>query len=195
MALNKKIIGITGGIGSGKSVVAKILISMGYPVYNSDTEAKELINSNPELIFQIKQEFGNNIYTEDGLDSKKMAYIVFNNPEKLAKLNSLTHPAVGKDFENWVNKQKTNLVFKEAAILFETGIYKSLEGIVLVTAPVKTRVKRVMQRDSVTALEVKNRMKNQWSDERKLTLSDFVIDNSDGVKVIPQVIKMIEEIL
>ncbi len=187
MSTNNKIIGITGGIGSGKSVVAKVLISMGYPVYNSDIEAKELINSNTELINQIKKEFGEDIYSSEGLDRKKMASVVFSNPNKLAKLNSLVHPAVGKNFDNWVNKQKTKLVFKEAAILFEIGIYKSLDATILVTAPIEKRISRVMQRDSVKAEEVENRMKNQWNDEEKIKLADFVIDNSGEVMVIPQV--------
>lgn len=195
MATKKKIIGITGGIGSGKSVVAKVLTSMGFPVYNSDTRAKELINSNSELISQIKKEFGENIYTERGLDRKKMASIVFNNPEKLSLLNRLVHPAVGKDFENWVEKQKTELVFKEAAILFETGIYKSLDVTIVVTAPLETRIKRVMKRDSVSQEEVKNRMKNQWSDEEKIKLADFVIDNSGKAMVIPQVKQMINKMI
>ena len=187
MSTNNKIIGITGGIGSGKSVVAKVLISMGYPVYNSDIEAKELINSNTELINQIKKEFGEDIYSSEGLDRKKMASVVFSNTNKLAKLNSLVHPAVGKNFDNWVNKQKTKLVFKEAAILFEIGIYKSLDATILVTAPIEKRISRVMQRDSVKAEEVENRMKNQWNDEEKIKLADFVIDNSGEVMVIPQV--------
>ncbi len=190
----KQTIGITGGIGSGKSVVANILISMGYPVYNSDTRAKELINSNEELMQAIKKEFGNDLYTEKGLDRQKMASIVFKNSQKLAKLNELVHPAVGKDFETWKNAQSTPLVFKEAAILFETGIYKELDSIILVTAPIHTRIERVKERDKTSPQEVENRMKNQWTDEAKLKLTDFVIDNSGNKLVIPQVIAVLKSL-
>ncbi len=194
MQKNKQTIGITGGIGSGKSVVAKILISMGYPVYNSDDRAKDLINSNPELIAKIKSEFGNDIYTDLGLERKKMAAIVFNDPNKLAVLNSLVHPAVGKDFESWKNSQTTKFVFKEAAILFETGIYKDLDAVILVTAPISIRIDRVQKRDNASKEEIENRMKNQWSDEEKIKLSDYVIDNSGNQLIIPQVTQVIESL-
>lgn len=190
----KQTIGITGGIGSGKSVVAKILISMGYPVYNSDDRAKELINSNPELIAKIKSEFGSDIYTNLVLDRKKMAEIVFNNPNKLAALNGLVHPAVGKDFESWKNSRTTQFVFKEAAILFETGIYKDMDSVILVTAPISIRIDRVQKRDNASKEEIENRMKNQWSDEKKIKLSDFVIDNSGDKMVIPQVMEVLKSL-
>lgn len=190
-----KLIGITGGIGSGKSTVAKVFISMGYPVYNSDTKAKELINNNEELIHSLKKTFGEDIYNPQGLDRKKMASIVFNNPEKLELLNSITHPAVGKDFENWVESQETSFVMKEAAILFETGIYKSLDKNILVSAPEETRIERVIKRDNTTREQVISRMKNQWSEEKKMELADFVIDNSGSELVIPQVLEIINNIL
>ena len=123
-----------------------------------------------------------------------MAQVVFNNPEKLKKLNSIVHPAVGKDFEEWTARQKTNLVFKEAAILFETGIYRTLDAVILVTAPLQIRIERVMQRDSASQQEVKNRMKNQWTDEKKKKLAQFTIDNSGKIMVIPQVSNIISEI-
>ena len=192
MKQTKQIIGITGGIGSGKSVVANILISMGYPVYNSDILAKELINSNEELMKAIKNEFGNDLYNENGLDRQKMATIVFNNPKKLEILNRLVHPAVGKDFESWKIAQSSSLVFKEAAILFETGIYKELDSIILVTAPKSTRIARVKDRDKTSTKEIENRMKNQWTDEVKLNLTDFVIDNSGKKLLIPQVLAVVK---
>jgi dephospho-CoA kinase len=190
-----KLIGITGGIGSGKSTIAKVFTSMGYPVYNSDTRAKELINSNEKLINSIKLSFGDDLYNSQGLDRKKMASIVFNNPEKLELLNSIIHPAVGKDFEDWVDSRNTSFVLKEAAILFETGIYKSLDKTILVSALQETRIKRVMKRDNTTQEEVLSRMKNQWSEEKKTKLADYVIDNSGNELVIPQILQIIEQIL
>jgi len=193
MIKTKQIIGITGGIGSGKSVAANILNSMGYPVYNSDDRAKILINKDSSLILKIKESFGN-VYNMEGLDRQKMANIVFNNPEKLALLNSIVHPAVGHDFDLWVDKQSSSLVFKEAAILFETGIYKTLDKVILVTCPLPIKIKRVMERDSVSQEDVENRMKNQWSDEQKIKLSDYVIDNSGNKLLIPQVQKILNHL-
>ena len=193
MIKTKQIIGITGGIGSGKSVAANILNSMGYPVYNSDDRAKILINKDSSLILKIKESFGN-VYNTEGLDRQKMANIVFNNPEKLALLNSIVHPAVGHDFDLWVDKQSSSLVFKEAAILFETGIYKTLDKVILVTCPLPIKINRVMERDSVSQEDVENRMKNQWSDEQKIKLSDYVIDNSGNKLLIPQVQKILNHL-
>lgn len=190
-----KLIGITGGIGSGKSTIAKVFMSIGYPVYNSDTRAKELINSNEELINSIKLSFGDDLYNSQGLDRKKMASIVFNNPEKLELLNSIIHPAVGKDFEKWIDLQNTSFILKEAAILFETGIYKSLHKIILVSAPQETRIERVIKRDNTNREEVLSRMNNQWSEEKKTELADYVIDNSGNKLVIPQVLEIIKQIL
>ena len=190
-----KLIGITGGIGSGKSTIAKVFMSIGYPVYNSDTRAKELINSNEKLINSIKLSFGDDLYNSQGLDRKKMASIVFNNPEKLELLNSIIHPAVGRDFEKWIDSQNTSFILKEAAILFETGIYKSLHKIILVSAPQETRIERVIKRDNTNREEVLSRMNNQWSEEKKTELADYVIDNSGNKLVIPQVLEIIKQIL
>ena len=189
-----RIIGITGGIGSGKSTIAKVFISMGFPVYNSDTRAKELINSNIDVIDSIKQEFGDDIYSSDGLDRKKMASIVFSDSDKLQKLNSIVHPAVGLDFDKWANSQNTSFVLKEAAILFETGIYKSLDKTILVTCPKEERINRVMKRDSATKEAIEARMNSQWSEEKKKELADYIIDNSGEEMVIPQVISLINRL-
>jgi dephospho-CoA kinase len=189
-----RIIGITGGIGSGKSTIAKVFISMGFPVYNSDTRAKELINSNIDVIESIKQEFGDDIYSSEGLDRKKMASIVFSDSDKLQKLNSIVHPAVGLDFDKWANSQNTSFVLKEAAILFETGIYKSLDKTILVTCPKEERINRVMKRDSATKEAIEARMNSQWSEEKKKELADYIIDNSGEEMVIPQVISLINRL-
>jgi dephospho-CoA kinase len=189
-----RIIGITGGIGSGKSTIAKVFISMGFPVYNSDTRAKELINSNIDVIDSIKQEFGDDIYSSEGLDRKKMASIVFSDSDKLQKLNSIVHPAVGLDFDKWANSQNTSFVLKEAAILFETGIYKSLDKTILVTCPKEERINRVMKRDSATKEAIEARMNSQWSEEKKKELADYIIDNSGEEMVRPQVISLINRL-
>ena len=189
-----KVIGITGGIGSGKTTIAKVFAQLGYPVYNSDNRAKELINTNPDLINALKLNFGSEIYSSNGLDRKKMAGIVFTNPKKLELLNSLVHPAVGKDFSSWIEKQNSSFVLKEAAILFETGIYKSLNKTIVVSAPIETRIERVMKRDSSSKEEIRARMKNQWSEEEKIKLADFVIDNSGKELVIPQVKEIIKQL-
>lgn len=189
-----RIIGITGGIGSGKSTIAKVFISMGFPVYNSDTRAKELINSNIDVIDSIKQEFGDDIYSSEGLDRKKMASIVFSDSDKLQKLNSIVHPAVGLDFDKWANSQNTSFVLKEAAILFETGIYKSLDKTILVTCHKEERINRVMKRDSATKEAIEARMNSQWSEEKKKELADYIIDNSGEEMVIPQVISLINRL-
>jgi len=190
-----KTIGITGGIGSGKSTVAKVFVSMGYPVYNSDVMAKQLINSDSILIGNIKSHFGQDIYLGGKLDRKKMAGIVFNDHEKLKILNSLVHPAVGRDFESWKKEQSTSIVLKEAAIIFETGINKSLDATILVTTPESTRIKRVMKRDNTTKEQVIERMNNQWSDDKKAELAEYIIDNSGDKMVIPQVQKIISDLL
>lgn len=189
-----KLIGITGGIGSGKSTIAKVFMSMGYPVYNSDLRAKQLLETDYELIQAIQEHFGEDSYHSGRLDRRKMASVVFSNPEKLTQLNSLVHPAVEKDFVNWVKSKNTPFILKEAAILFETGSYKSLDQTILVTAPVETRIKRVMKRDLVSKQEVEARMNNQWSEEEKLNLAHFVIDNSGTKLVIPQILSIISDI-
>ncbi|MEN8928754.1 MAG: dephospho-CoA kinase [Flavobacteriales bacterium] len=189
-----KLIGITGGIGSGKSTIAKVFESMGYPVYNSDTRAKELINTDEQIINSITESFGAESYTSSGLGRQRMASVVFNNPEKLELLNSIIHPAVGKDFEEWTNQQTTSFVLKEAAILFETGIYKSLDKVILVSAPEEMRINRLIRRDNTDREAIIARMKNQWSEESKTELADFVIDNSGDELVIPQVLRIINEL-
>lgn len=189
-----KTIGITGGIGSGKSTVAKIFVSMGYPVYNSDVRAKDILNVNPKVISKISNLFGKNIYNDGEIDRKKLASIVFGDKEKLAKLNAIVHPAVGEDFETWRANQTTSFVLKESAILFETGIYKKLDSIILVTSPIKTRIERIQIRDNSTQKEIESRIQNQWLDEKKIPLSNFIIDNSGEILIIPQVLQIIEKI-
>ena len=189
-----KIVGLTGGIGSGKTTIAKIFSHLGYPVYNSDTEAKNLINTNAELISEIKHYFGDDLYNNKGLNREKMASIVFNNPDKLKQLNSIVHPAVQNDFELWCNKQKSDLVIKEAAILFESGAYKSCDLVVAVIADINTRLKRVIKRDNTTQKAVINRMKNQFDTNKLIELSDYCINNNDNSLILEQIFSVISDI-
>lgn len=182
-----KVVGITGGIGSGKSTVSAVLLEMGYPVYNADDRAKGLLNSSADLKSAITAKFGDDIYVDGKLNRAALAAQVFNDREKLAKLNALVHPAVAKDFQAWRSAQTGSVAFKEAAILFESGADKGVDEVVLVSAPQEVRVSRVMARDGVTADEVKARIANQWSEERKRDLADHEVVNDGQTLVIPQI--------
>lgn len=174
-----KIVGLTGGIGSGKSTIAAYFASLGVPVYIADDEAKKILYT-PEVSLEIKSAFGDAALTDGIPDRKKIAQIVFNDPEKLKILNSIIHPKVSMHFKNWVhNNSSAKFVIKEAAILFESGSYKDCDEIILVTAPVEERILRVMQRDNITRHHVFERMKNQWSDDQKAVLSNYIIDNTE----------------
>lgn len=178
--MRPKIIGLTGGIGSGKTTVAKMFQEYGVPVYIADDEAKKLNETSATIIKGLKKLLGENIYSEDGkLDKKRMAAMIFQDADLLKKVNAIIHPEVGKHFDNWTASQRFPYVIKEAAILFESGSHKNCDKVILVTAPEEIRVNRVMQRDKVSREEVYNRMKNQWSDEVKRKLADFIIENTE----------------
>lgn len=172
-----KIIGLTGGIGSGKSTVARYIASQGIPVYIADEEAKKIINA-PEVLMLIAETFGANLIENGTINRQKLAQLVFNNPKKLQQLNTIIHPKVKQDFDNWVQKHQNHpFVVKEAAILFESGSYKYCDKIITVTAPKPIRLQRVMQRDGVSEDQVLARMHNQWTEEEKIALSDYIIQN------------------
>ena len=172
-----KIIGLTGGIGSGKTMVAKYIKSFGIPVYIADDEARELMNKS-EVIQAISSAFGNEVAIKGIINRDELAKIVFNNPQKLQKLNSIVHPEVKKHFESWVEKHKQYpFVVKEAAILFESGSYKDCDEIIAVTAPLETRLQRVMERDQTDRESVLKRIQNQWTDEQRIEKSNYVIHN------------------
>ena len=185
-----KIVGLTGGIGSGKSEILEVFSSYGVPCYRADNRAKELMQKSPELIRQIKVLFGEDIYQDKKLNRSKLADIVFGDKKKLKSLNALVHPLVNKDFQFFLNQQNTAYVIKEAAILFETGVAKDCDETILVTAPEKLRIQRVMKRDKINAEHIKSRMNHQWSDEKKIPLANYVINNIDWDKTF----KKIEEI-
>ncbi len=191
------IIGVTGGIGSGKSVVCKIFERLGIAVYNADTEAKNLMNTDTALIKEIKKQFGANMYSaKEGLNRKKMAEVVFKNKEQLEKLNNLVHPFVKKHFQKWKKENmNSKYLVKEAAILFESGADEDCDRIVTVVAPNDLRIKRVMERDEVTKERVEAIMKNQMSSTEKIKRSDFVVTNDNQYLVIPQVLELHESFL
>jgi dephospho-CoA kinase len=172
-----KIIGLTGGIGSGKTTIANYFRAAGIPVYIADDEARKIMES-PEIIAEIKNVFGNTIFENDILNRSKLAEIVFDNSEKLVRLNAIIHPAVKKHFSEWVlNHKNAPFVIYEAAILFESGSYKNCDFIITVTAPVESRIERVVQRDKTTRENVLKRIAMQWKDEQRFAESDFVIEN------------------
>lgn len=184
-------IGVTGGIGSGKTTVCNIFKVLGIPVYNADEEARRLMQNDPLIISEIKKLFGNEVYHNEELNRAKIAGIVFGNKELLNELNSIVHPAVGKHFNNWANSRVNQpYIIKEAAILFESGANKGLDYVITITAPEKLRIRRIMNRDGISSEDVKRRMKNQWTDKKIQKLSDFTITNDDKKMVLPQVLKL-----
>lgn len=174
-----KVIGLTGGIGSGKSTVARMFQELGVPVYIADDEAKKLMNEDKEVRTKIIKLFGDEAYNGSGLNRKFIASKVFDDKELLEKLNSVVHPAVAKHFEKWKVQQKAQYVIYEAAILFEKGGYKKCDYNILVTAPVNLRIERILLRDKVTVEEIQARMNNQWPDEKKEKMADVVLRNID----------------
>ena len=187
-------IGITGGIGSGKSLVCKIFECLGVPVYDADSRAKSLMTTDGILISQIKKEFGNLSYNTDGtLNRKHIAEAAFGNPEKLKALDALVHPRVAANYEQWAGEQTHPYVIKEAALLFEAGSYKSLNKIIVVSAPEHLRIKRVVARDPGRSGQmVKDIIRNQMPDAEKSSKADFVVTNDESQLVIPQVLRLHE---
>lgn len=184
---NPILIGVTGGMGSGKSTVVKVLNSFGIPSFNSDFEAKKLINTSLEIRSKIENAFGN-VYNERRIDRLKLAEIVFNNEEKLNQLNAIVHPEVKKAFESWILENNGHkLLVKEAAILIESGAYKELDKIILVTSPVEERIRRVMNRDGVRKEDVMTRISKQLTDEEKNKFVDYVIKNEEPFLITPQI--------
>ncbi len=188
-------VGLTGGIGSGKSTVARIFESFGIPVYNSDDRAKFLMNNDETLMGEIISRFGEQSYINGELNRPYLAEVVFKDKSSIQDLNALVHPAVARDFDNWVSQQKSPYILKEAAILIESGAYKTLDQIVVVSTDEKIRIERVMKRDGATEEQVTARIKNQMSEEERLKYADFTIDNNGGKMLIPQVRSVHENIL
>ena len=187
-------IGITGGIGSGKSTVSKVLTAMGYPVYVADDESKRLTETCPQIKEGLIKLVGKDLFAGGVLNKKMLAGKIFNNKEKLQVVNNLIHPIVMKDFAEWKEKQSSPIVFIETAILFETPFHALVDKKITVVSPLALRIKRVLQRDNVSEQEIKNRINNQLSDEEKKRRSDFVIVNDEKTAMLPQIQTILGEI-
>lgn len=186
-------VGITGGIGSGKTTICRIFETLGIPVFYADTVAKEIMVNDAILIKGVKETFGEESYLPGGiLNNKHIAGIVFNNADELAKLNALVHPAVFRAFDSWVGKLPKDVpyILKEAALLFESGSYKMCDKNILVTAPLALKLARVMKRDGVTEDQVKARMDKQFTDEKKIKMADYLISNNETDSLITQVMDL-----
>jgi dephospho-CoA kinase len=180
-------VGITGGIGSGKSLVCAVFSSLGVPVYDSDTRAKNLMNENETIKQALIGYFGNNVYADGSLNRLFLAQKIFNNKPALDFVNSIVHPAVRNDFLQWAECQDAPYVIEEAALLFESGAYKLLDVVITVTCPEEIRIQRVIERDKTTRENVLQRIKNQMLESEKKSRSDFVIINDDKHSLIDQV--------
>jgi dephospho-CoA kinase len=183
-------IGLTGGIGSGKSTVAKIFEVLGIPVYYADDAAKNIMNTDKELKAVLIKKFGEQTYQDGKLNRAYLASIVFNDKEKLDLLNSLTHPATIRDANEWIEKQTSSYIIKEAALLFESRASDYMDYVIGVYAPQELRIKRAMQRDHITREEVLQRINRQMDEDAKMKRCDFIITNDEEQLVIPQVMKL-----
>ncbi|AXP83106.1 Dephospho-CoA kinase [Mariniflexile rhizosphaerae] len=189
------VVGLTGGIGSGKTTVAKQFMVLGIPVYIADEEAKKLMNTSQVIKRKLIQLFGNEAYVNDRLNKPFIANIIFNDKSYLEKMNAIVHPQVATHFKKWVLKQNAPYVIKEVAILFENDGYKQCDYVITVTAPKNIRIERLLERDATTKDKIEAIMKNQWSDEEKIKLSDYVITNIDLENTKRKVLKIHKEIL
>jgi dephospho-CoA kinase len=189
------VVGLTGGIGSGKTTVAKQFMALGIPVYIADEEAKKLMNTSQVIKRKLIQLFGNEAYVNEGLNKSFIANIIFNDKSYLEKMNAIVHPQVATHFKKWVLKQKAPYIIKEVAILFENDGHKQCDYVITVIAPKTLRIERLLKRDATTKDKVEAIMKNQWSDEEKTKLSDYVITNIDLENTKNKVLKIHTEIL
>lgn len=184
-------IGVTGGIGSGKTVVCHIFKVLGIPVFDADSEAKRLMTTDRGLVQAIREAFGDRAYGDDGaLNRRFLAQRIFSDKDALNQLNALVHPVVIQAGEDWAERQQSPYVVKEAALLFETGSYQKSDYNILVTAPMTVRIQRIMKRDGWTEDQIRARINEQWTDEKKASMADFIISNDGAHAVIPQVLSL-----
>lgn len=188
-------LGVTGGIGSGKTTVCKVFKSLGIPVFSTDPEAKDIMNSDPEIIAKINSLAGKDLYTQGSLNRQELASLIFNDSSLLKKVNSIVHPAVSARFMKWVGNQSAPYVIMEAAILFESGASKFVDRVASVVAPEEERIARVIMRNNLTRQQVHERIRNQMTDEERMRLSDYVIFNSENDMILPAILKVHEDIL
>jgi len=188
-------VGVTGGIGSGKTLICEIFERLGIPVFNADVEAKEIYNTDKKVIEQVQQLFGHDIYHQGKLKRDILAKIIFNDSKALDKVNAIVHPKVREYFIDWTEKQTSEYVIEEAAILFESNAYLDLDYIINVHARQENRIERVMNRDNISKEQVLSRMKNQLCDEKRMKLADFTIYNDGDRMLLPQVIEIHQKII
>jgi dephospho-CoA kinase len=188
-------LGVTGGIGSGKTSVCRVFDVLGVPVFSADREAQEIMKTDNVIIGKINSIVGKDLYINGSLNKKELATIIFNDSTLLEKVNSVVHPAVFDRFRKWVSEQTTPYVIMEAAILFESGASKYVDKIATVIAPVEQRVERVILRNKLSREEVLERMRNQMDDTTRIKLSDFIISNSENDMIIPAILKIHHDIL
>jgi len=187
-------VGITGGIGSGKSTVCKIFESLGIPVFRADDESRRLLNEDAAVQKQVMELLGKDVIIHGKPDRKKIAELVFTNPDKLQKLNAIIHPRVREGVALWAEQQKSEWVIEEAAILFESGAYKNLDAVIVVSASEEVRIQRVMERDNVSEVTVKERIKNQITEKERRERADFIIENDGNQLLIPQALEVLKGI-
>ena len=184
-------IGVTGGIGAGKSLICRVFSVLGVPVYDADSRARRIMNDDPSMHQRLMAAFGTGIFSEGRPDRKALAGLVFDDPNALQKLNEIVHPAVREDFVSWLEGHTHYpYIIKEAAILFETGTYTELDSVILVTAPVELRLRRIMRRDGESEESVRKRMTSQWPDQKKAALAGQVLRNDDTVALIPVILRL-----
>jgi dephospho-CoA kinase len=190
-----KVIGITGGIGSGKSLVCSIIEKIGFPVFYSDIEARKLVVSDQNIIEKLSALIGPTLYENGFFHKEILAHSIFNDASIKEKVNQIIHPRVREVFQDWVKSQHSPLVFNEAAILFETGMYKNYDVTILVTAPQEIRIERTIKRDHTTKENVIARMNSQWSDAEKIKLADFILINDDVTPLLSQIESTLDQLI
>ena len=189
-------IGITGGIGSGKTTVCRIFETLGIPVFYADVESKRILFTDLLVLDQVRKTFGDSVFSNEIPDRKKLATVVFSNPEKLRQLNSILHPAVFHHFSNWMTEKKhSSYILMEAALIYETAREQFLDKVIVVAAPEEIRIRRIIVRDKISEADIRARMKQQYSQEWKEQKADFIIENDETQLLIPQVIEIHEKLL
>lgn len=185
-----KRIGLTGNIGSGKTIIASCFEVLNIPVFNADNVAKLLMNKDINLKQSLIAEFGKDVFLNNELNRKYLSKLAFNNDLVLKRLNALVHPVIQEAFEKWSIQQSGAYIIKEAAILFESNTYQSLDAIICISCPEEIRLKRILQRDDLSEKEVRQRMSHQWTEEKKISLSDYTITNDNSCLVMPQILSI-----
>lgn len=188
-------IGITGGIGTGKSTVSKILIALGYPVYFSDDRAKWLMENNQQLVADLTRLLGDETYKAGKLNRSFIAEKLFSNSQLKKKINELVHPVVRNDFNDWADTQEAPLLFQESALLVETGAYQLFDALIVITAPLEQRIQRIQKRDGISINEINMRLTNQLAESEKIAVADYVISNNDYQPIVFQIQKIVGELL